>query len=114
MIDFSEVVENAKDFYREKTLPAILISIVVVLFFLALIIDLICFVLVFITFLRNEDVSFSAFLEKRIGMFFAKIVYFLFFIFFIFKLFFLISAGIYFVKEAIYEEGTLSLFLFKH
>ena len=38
MIDFSEVVENVKDFYREKTLPAILISIVVVLFFLALII----------------------------------------------------------------------------
>ena len=37
MIDFSEVVENVKDFYREKTLPAILISIVVVLFFLALI-----------------------------------------------------------------------------
>ncbi len=84
----------------------------IISFFLALIIDLICFVLVFITFLRNEDVSFSAFLEKRIGMFFAKIVYFLFFIFFIFKLFFLISAGIYFVKEAIYEEGTLSLFLF--
>ncbi len=76
----------------------------IISFFLALIIDLICFVLVFITFLRNEDVSFSAFLEKRIGMFFAKIVYFLFFIFFIFKLFFLISAGIYFVKEAIYEE----------
>ena len=38
MIDFSEVVENVKDFYREKTLPAFLISIVVVLFFLALII----------------------------------------------------------------------------
>ena len=28
MIDFSEVVENVKDFYREKTLPAFLISIV--------------------------------------------------------------------------------------
>lgn len=38
MIDFSEIVESVKDFYREKTLPAILISIVVLLFFLALII----------------------------------------------------------------------------
>lgn len=38
MIDFSEVVENIKDFYREKTLPAILISIVIVLFILALVV----------------------------------------------------------------------------
>lgn len=84
----------------------------IISFFLALIIDLICFVIVFITFLKNEDVSFSAFLEKRIGMFFAKIIYFIFFVFFMFKLFFLISAGFYFVKEAIYEEGILALFLF--
>lgn len=38
MIDFSEVLDNVKDFYREKKLPAILITIVVVLLFLALIV----------------------------------------------------------------------------
>lgn len=37
MIDFTEAVENVKDFYREKTIPAILLTIVVSLFFLGLI-----------------------------------------------------------------------------
>ena len=79
---------------------------------LLLIADLISFGLVITVFLKNPNISFSEFLEQRIGKIASKIIYFLIFLFFLAKLIFLSSAGYYFARESVFQEAPYSLFIF--
>lgn len=79
---------------------------------LLIIADLISFGLVITVFLKNPNISFSEFLEQRIGKIASKIIYFLIFLFFLAKLIFLSSAGYYFARESVFQEAPYSLFIF--
>ncbi|MBO4412752.1 MAG: GerAB/ArcD/ProY family transporter [Clostridia bacterium] len=74
--------------------------------------DLISFLLIFYVFFKNKDVSFSQFLEARLGKILSKFVYFLLFLFFLAKLLVLSSGGYYFARESLFESGNLFLFVF--
>ena len=79
---------------------------------LLIIADLISFGLTITVFLRNPNISFSEFLEQRIGKIASKIIYFLIFLFFLAKLIFLSGAGYYFARESIFQEAPYLLFVF--
>ena len=79
---------------------------------LLIIADLISFALTITVFIKNPNISFSEFLEQRIGKIASKIVYFLIFLFFLAKLIFLSSAGYYFARESIFQEAPYNLFIF--
>lgn len=74
--------------------------------------DLISFLLIMFVFLKNKNISFSQFLEARLGVAFSKFIYLILFLFFMAKLLVLSSGGFYFARESLFESGYLFLFVF--
>lgn len=80
-------------------------------FLILILADLASLALILPVFIKHQDVSFSQFLEQRIGKIASKIVYLIFFLFFLMKIIYLTNVGYFFAREAIFQEASLILFL---
>ena len=75
-------------------------------------IDFAEFFLIYYVLKKNQNISFYEFLYKKIGKFFAKIIFMLIFIFYFFKMLLLCGGGFNYASSAIFREAPMYLFLF--
>lgn len=78
----------------------------------SLLLDFCEFFLIYFLLKRNQNVSFSEFLEKKFGKAFAKIILLLFLGFYFFKFLILTVAGYDYARFAIFKDAPIYLFLF--
>jgi hypothetical protein len=75
-------------------------------------IDLILFFMIYYLLKKNQDISFYKFLSSKIGTFLARVIIISIFAFYFFKILFLISGGFIYARGVIFQEATLSLYVF--
>ena len=80
-------------------------------FLLLAAIDLIALCLILYVFFKYPNISFSQFLENRIGKTASKFIFLIFFIYFLFKLIYLTSAGYFYSKASVFEYAPFLLFI---
>lgn len=61
--------------------------------------------------LKHKNINFFNLISKKIGIFLTKTIYLILFVFFLFKLVYVLQESFSFLKESLYTEATVFIFL---
>lgn len=75
-------------------------------------VDLFLFIIIFALLKKNKDISLYEFLNKLVGKFFCKVIFFMIFALFFCKMLLLMSGGYLYAREVIFQEAPYMLYLF--